>query len=146
MPQSATPAAASPAAPATGRRERLIGQLRGLFENVAGFDMADADVDANFIELGLDSLMLTQVAVQLQKTFDMPIGFRQLMGDCSSLDRLAGMLDEALPAEAAPVPAPVHGRRPRGLCGAGDRCAGRVARTRRRQRLHAGRSSPSRCS
>lgn len=107
MPQSATPAAV-PAAPAaaTGRRERLIGQLRGLFENVAGFDMADADVDTNFIELGLDSLMLTQVAVQLQKTFDMPIGFRQLMGDCSSLDRLAAMLDEALPAEAA-APAPV---------------------------------------
>ncbi|HEY0505279.1 MAG TPA: aminotransferase class III-fold pyridoxal phosphate-dependent enzyme, partial [Lysobacter sp.] len=113
MPQSATPAAVPPAAPAaaTGRRERLVGQLRGLFENVAGFDMADADVDTNFIELGLDSLMLTQVAVQLQKTFEMPIGFRQLMGDCSSLDRLAAMLDEALPPEAA-APAPVAAVQP----------------------------------
>ncbi|MDI9240388.1 amino acid adenylation domain-containing protein [Lysobacter sp. LF1] len=108
MPQS-TPVAAPSAAPAaaTGRRERLIGQLRGLFENVAGFDMADADVDTNFIELGLDSLMLTQVAVQLQKTFEVPVNFRQLMGDCASLDRLAGMLDETMPAEAEPAPVPV---------------------------------------
>ncbi|WP_426282008.1 amino acid adenylation domain-containing protein [Lysobacter soli] len=105
---TAVPAAATvPAAPAPGRRERLVGQLRGLFENVAGFDMSDADADTNFIELGLDSLMLTQVAVQLQKTFEVPVNFRQLMGDCSSLDRLAGMLDATLPAEAAPAPAPV---------------------------------------
>ncbi|GAA5076124.1 polyketide synthase [Lysobacter panacisoli] len=107
MPQS-TPSTAvavpTAATAAPGRRERLVGQLRGLFENVAGFDMADADVDTNFIELGLDSLMLTQVAVQLQKTFEVPVGFRQLMGDCSSLDRLAAMLDEAMPAEAAPAP------------------------------------------
>lgn len=104
MPQSTPVAAVPPAAPAPGRRERLVGQLRGLFENVAGFDMSDADADANFIELGLDSLMLTQVAVQLQKSFNVPVNFRQLMGDCSSLDRLAGMLDAELPAEAAPAP------------------------------------------
>jgi glutamate-1-semialdehyde aminotransferase/acyl carrier protein len=105
MPQS-MPAAAVPAAPAaaSGRRERLVGELRGLFENVAGFDMADADADTNFIELGLDSLMLTQVAVQLQKNFGVPVNFRQLMGDCASLDRLAGMLDAELPPETAPAP------------------------------------------
>ncbi|WP_242524970.1 polyketide synthase [Lysobacter changpingensis] len=104
MPQSLPAAAAVPAVPAPGRRERLVGQLRGLFENIAGFDMSDADADTNFIELGLDSLMLTQVAVQLQKTFEVPVNFRQLMGDCSSLDRLAGMLDATLPADPAPAP------------------------------------------
>lgn len=107
MPQSTPVAAVPPAAPTPGRRERLVGQLRGLFENVAGFDMSDADADTNFIELGLDSLMLTQVAVQLQKSFNVPVNFRQLMGDCSSLDRLAGMLDAELPPEAAPAPVAV---------------------------------------
>ncbi|QSX75472.1 amino acid adenylation domain-containing protein [Lysobacter arenosi] len=110
MPQSALPAAPAPAQPEAGsaRRDRLIGQLRGLFENVAGFDMADADTDTNFIELGLDSLMLTQVALQLQKTFPVAIGFRQLMGDCSSLDRLASAIDAQLPPDevAAPVAPP----------------------------------------
>ncbi|UNK50280.1 amino acid adenylation domain-containing protein [Lysobacter sp. S4-A87] len=106
MPQSALPAAAPSAQPEAGsaRRDRLIGQLRGLFENVAGFDMADADTDTNFIELGLDSLMLTQVALQLQKTFPVSIGFRQLMGECSSLQRLVSAIDAQLPPDAVAAP------------------------------------------
>jgi glutamate-1-semialdehyde aminotransferase/acyl carrier protein len=80
--------------------------LQDVFEDVAGFDFADADTEANFIELGLDSLMLTQVALQLQKTFGVKITFRQLMGDCASLGRLSRLLDEQLPAEiAAAAPA-----------------------------------------
>src|SRR3546814_2598498 len=50
------------------RKPRLITQLKDLFEDVAGLALADADSGANFIELGLDSLMLTQVALQLQKS------------------------------------------------------------------------------
>lgn len=111
MPQSATPSAlaAAPAAPAaaSGRRDRLVGQLRSLFEDVAGFDVGEADTGTHFLELGLDSLVLTQVAVQLQKTFAVPVNFRQLMGDCSSLERLSTYLDGEMPPEAAPAPVPV---------------------------------------
>jgi amino acid adenylation domain-containing protein len=87
------------------RKPRLVAQLKEVFEDVAGFDLADADGDANFIELGLDSLMLTQVALQLQKEFPVKITFRQLMGECASLDRLAQTLDAQLPPEAAPAQA-----------------------------------------
>jgi amino acid adenylation domain-containing protein len=100
------PASASAAAPAD-RKPRLMAQLKDVFEEVAGFDLADADAESNFIELGLDSLMLTQVALQLQKTFAVKITFRQLMGECASLDRLADTLDAQLPQEAAPA-APVQ--------------------------------------
>jgi amino acid adenylation domain-containing protein len=97
MPQAqALPAAAPPS-----RVPRLIAQLRTIFEDVAGFDIEESDAGANFIELGLDSLMLTQVALQLQKQFPVKITFRQLMGDCASLERLAGRLDTELPSEAA---------------------------------------------
>ena len=96
------------APPAADRRPRIAAQLREVFEDVAGFELSDADGDANFIELGLDSLMLTQVALQLQKTFPVRITFRQLMGEYASLDRLTQGLDAQLPAEAAPAPvAPV---------------------------------------
>src|SRR3546814_3334194 len=61
------------------RKPRLITQLKDLFEDVAGFDLADADSGANFIELGLDSLMLTQVALQLPKSLGSKVSFRQLM-------------------------------------------------------------------
>ena len=86
------------------RKPRLISQLREVIEDVAGFDLADADAEDNFIELGLDSLMLTQVALQLQKAFAVRITFRQLMCEGGSLDRLAGLIDTQLPPEAAPTP------------------------------------------
>ena len=44
--------------------------------------------------------MLTQVALQLQKTFPVKVTFRQLMGDRASLARLSELLDEQLPADA----------------------------------------------
>lgn len=93
------------------RHQRLATQVNEVIEDVAGFDLADADTSTNFIELGLDSLMLTQVALQLQKTFQIRITFRQLMGDCGTLDRLVAMLDAELPPDAAlpdasPVAAP----------------------------------------
>jgi len=88
-----------------GRASRLAGQVREVFEDVAGFDIQQEDDGANFIELGLDSLMLTQVALQLQKTFAVKITFRQLMGECASLDRLVAALDAQLPPEQVqPVP------------------------------------------
>ncbi len=97
------PADAGSVSALAARKPRLIKQLREVIEDVAGFDLADADADANFIELGLDSLMLTQVALQLQKTFAVRITFRQLMCDGGSLDRLAGLLDAQMPAEACPA-------------------------------------------
>lgn len=111
VPDSSAPAApcAVHAMPATAqgtqapRVPRLLAQLRTLFED-AGFDMREADADANFMELGLDSLNLTQVALQLQKTFAVPITFRQLMAEHASLGRLAAHLDTSLPID--PVPAP----------------------------------------
>jgi len=98
-----TPVAALDAAN-SDRRTRVLAELRQTFGEITGFDMATADAAANFIELGLDSLMLTQVSMRLQKAFAVPVTFRQLMGDCSSLDSLSRMLDEQLPvAPVAPV-------------------------------------------
>ncbi|MET0892540.1 MAG: amino acid adenylation domain-containing protein [Pseudoxanthomonas sp.] len=102
MPQPLPTAPAAPVQAAPGRRPRLIAQLKDVFEDTAGFDLADADASANFIELGLDSLMLTQVALQLQKNFGVKVSFRQLMGECGSMDKLAAMLDAELPVAEAP--------------------------------------------
>ncbi|GAB3384694.1 amino acid adenylation domain-containing protein [Lysobacter fragariae] len=102
------PAEATATYPATGeapnRFASLVLQLKDIFEDVTGFDLSDVDAEANFMELGLDSLMLTQVALRLQKRFTVKLTFRQLMGDCGSLHRLAAMLDEQLPPEPTAVP------------------------------------------
>jgi acyl transferase domain-containing protein len=103
---------ASPVVSSTSRLAALSAQLRELFEDVAGFEIDTDQGQAHFMELGLDSLMLTQVALQLQKTFAVQIGFRQLMGELSSIDRLAALLDAQLPAPApaAQAAAPVLGQ------------------------------------
>ncbi|MDQ3289423.1 MAG: amino acid adenylation domain-containing protein [Pseudomonadota bacterium] len=102
----ATAVGPPPAMADEGRKPRLLAQVREVFEDVSGLEMDEADPDANFMELGLDSLMLTQVALQLQKTFAIRISFRQLMGDCASLERVAGLLDEQLAPDAAIASAP----------------------------------------
>ena len=91
---------------ASARSTRLVAQLTALFEDVAGNEFDDADTDANFVELGLDSLALTQVALQLQKTFALKITFRELMESCSSFERLAMHIDRLLPPDSQPAAAP----------------------------------------
>ena len=68
-------------------------------------DAASLDPGAAFLELGLDSLFLTQAALTLQKTFGVKISFRELLEELSTIDALAAHLDGVLPAEATPAPA-----------------------------------------
>ncbi len=93
------------AAPTINRRPQLVARLRGLFEDVAGLDLGAADGSASFIELGLDSLTLTQAALQVKKQFSVALTFRQLMEKYRSFESLAEFLDATLPPE--PVPTPV---------------------------------------
>jgi acyl transferase domain-containing protein len=85
------------------RRPMLVQRLRGVFEDVSGIELADADAAASFVELGLDSLTLTQAALQLKKVFAVPVSFRQLMESYRSFDALSAFLDEKLPAETVPI-------------------------------------------
>ncbi|MBL8520446.1 MAG: amino acid adenylation domain-containing protein [Betaproteobacteria bacterium] len=87
--------------PAASRKPQLIKRLRTMFEDVSGSDLSGADENATFIELGLDSLTLTQAAIQLKKTFSVKVTFRQLMESYRNLDALAGFLDASLPPETA---------------------------------------------
>ncbi|MEJ7732669.1 MAG: acyltransferase domain-containing protein, partial [Polyangiaceae bacterium] len=94
------------AAPGPDRRGRLIARIRTVFEEASGIDLADAEPDASFIELGLDSLSLTQCAQLLQKSVGAKVTFRQLIEDLPTLGSLAEHLDAVLPPEALPAPTP----------------------------------------
>jgi amino acid adenylation domain-containing protein len=104
-PQRPEPPATMTTAPpqAASRLNTLHQRLRSVFEDVSGYELADAAGDASFVELGLDSLTLTQVAMQLKKEFALNITFRQLMESYRSFDALAEHLDGALPADAVQV-------------------------------------------
>jgi len=52
-------------------------------------DFTRADGKATFIEMGFDSLMLTQASQAIEKRFGTRVAFSQLMGKYSSFDLLA---------------------------------------------------------
>ncbi len=89
------------------RKTGIIAKLKLLLEEASGVDFADADPSMTFLELGLDSLFLTQISMSLKKQLGVTIGFRQLLEDLGNLDRLADHLIQVLPAvpDAALVPA-----------------------------------------
>ena len=101
MPQAMTAPATAAAVSPVARRPRLAARLRDLFEDVAGVELGNADGAAAFVELGLDSLTLTQAALQVKKQFAVAITFRQLMEKYRSFDTLAEYLDATLPPEPA---------------------------------------------
>ncbi|MFV1872011.1 MAG: aminotransferase class III-fold pyridoxal phosphate-dependent enzyme, partial [Oleiphilus sp.] len=69
-----------------------VTHLKTLFSETSGIDLQDANPDATFFELGLDSLFLTQLALKLKKSLKSKITFRQLMNDFSSFNKLAAQL------------------------------------------------------
>ncbi len=88
--------------PSTGpasRRASLVTRLQTLFEEVAGTDLVGVDASISFVELGLDSLTLTQAALQIKKRFGVPVTFRQLMETYRGFETLAQFLDEKLPPD-----------------------------------------------
>ena len=103
----------------TDRKPLIVSRLRALFEDISGIEMADADAGAPFVELGLDSLSLTQVALQIKKAFAVNVTFRQLMESSRTLESLAKHLDEQLPPEAASEPAPTPAPTPSAIPGHG---------------------------
>ena len=93
------------------RRSQIIQDLGQLFESVSGVDFSQADPQQSFAELGLDSLVLTQVALQIKRRFSIKVSFRELMESYRSIDALSEHLERSLPPEinvrlAAPVNPP----------------------------------------
>ena len=84
------------------RKDRLMAAARTLLEELSGHDLSGVDPGIGLLELGLDSLLLTQAASLFQRKFGVSLSFRQLMEDLSSVDAIATYLDESY----RPTPSP----------------------------------------
>jgi amino acid adenylation domain-containing protein len=84
------------------RRLRLQPMVASLFEELSGMTLGPESVDASFLELGFDSLFLTQATQVVQRCFGVKVSFRQIVEQYSSIGALADRLDEILPADAFP--------------------------------------------
>jgi acyl transferase domain-containing protein len=87
------------------QQEAALTKLRALFSDISGLSADQLVASAPFLEIGLDSLLLTQASTAIEKSFGVHVTFRQLLEELSSLDALAAHLAPSLPAPA-PSPSP----------------------------------------
>lgn len=94
------------------RKERLTLEVKQVLEDASGIEMHDADNNQNFLEIGFDSLLLTQVATSLKRKFNLPITFRKLNEEYASISSLVNYLDgnmpETIKAEPQTVSTPIY--------------------------------------
>jgi amino acid adenylation domain-containing protein len=88
----------------TIRKKGIMDAVRAVLTSTAGIESDNVSPAISFIELGLDSLALTQVSYTLRKKFDLPISFRQLNSEYSTPERLVDYLADNLPADAYQPP------------------------------------------
>jgi len=80
--------------------------IAAIFEDLSGERPASTDAQTTFLEMGYDSLFLTQVAQKIQSQMKVKITFRQLLGDFSTIPSLSKFIAEKMPAAPmAPKPA-----------------------------------------
>ncbi|RZK55046.1 MAG: aminotransferase class III-fold pyridoxal phosphate-dependent enzyme, partial [Hymenobacter sp.] len=104
LPHLLVPAPLPPSA-ISMRKTTLFNKVRTLLEDASGIELTTATPAASFLEIGLDSLLLTQLALTLKKEFNLPITFRQLNEEYATLGQLVAYLDQQLPADAPAPPA-----------------------------------------
>ena len=66
---------------ARSRAERISERLVELLHKLSGLAVADIDPKASFLEMGFDSLFLTQASLRFKSEFKIKITFRQLFDD-----------------------------------------------------------------
>lgn len=96
-------------APAQADEPPVQRQVLEAIRSRSGIALAGADLDRNFIELGFDSLLLTQITAQLKQVFNTDLRFRQLLRELATPRALIAHLQGNAPvvetrvADAAPI-------------------------------------------
>ena len=81
------------------RREQILNRAREMLYELSGIEIGSADYDTSFVELGFDSLTLTQVSTVIKRQFKQNVKFRRLLEDISTLNLLTDHFDSVLPAD-----------------------------------------------
>ncbi len=88
------------------RKSAILEKISEIILNTSGMELESSEHNHSFLELGLDSLVLTQMAITCKNEFNTPITFRQLNGELGTPNLLADHLDKNLPSDRfEPAPA-----------------------------------------
>ena len=87
-------------------------KLVGIIDAATGVEIDEGQWTAPFVALDLDSLSLTQIAIQVRQEFSVDVTFRQLMETHESVDKLAALLASQLPETSEELPEEVVAESP----------------------------------
>lgn len=82
-----------PPAPAAPVNLSPLDDLKAFLKDQSGIDLAAATPGTSLLELGFDSLFLTQIAIALQRRYGVRITLRQLLGELADLGPLSAFLE-----------------------------------------------------
>jgi amino acid adenylation domain-containing protein len=91
---------------AQDRVPEIRAMVAAIFEDLSGERPEVNDTETTFLEMGYDSLFLTQVAQRIQQQTAQRITFRQLLDDLSTIPALAAFLAERMPKTESPPSRP----------------------------------------
>lgn len=86
--------------------EKIQADVMAIIEDVSGYELGDADPASHFSEVGLDSLLLTQVATALERQFKLGITFRHLVEEYTSLELISEFIASQVEPEVVTQAAP----------------------------------------
>jgi acyl transferase domain-containing protein len=96
---SPLPGSAVPAEPATSRKERIGQELATILADLSGMDAEGIDRTATFMDLGFDSLFLTQANARFRTRYGIRFTLGQLLGETPTIEALADRIDAELAPE-----------------------------------------------
>ncbi len=81
----------------TSRIPNLIAEIKASLHELSGMEPAQMDASASFLELGFDSLFLSQAVIKFNQKFKLDLGFRVLFEEAPTIEALAEYVDGLLP-------------------------------------------------
>lgn len=97
--QQQTPGTPAPSSEST---DAIIATLTAAISEVFGRDIASYGPNTTFIEMGMDSLFLTQVAYKIRETYHVKVTFGYLMKEYPNLKKLSEYIAKSRPATPQP--------------------------------------------
>ncbi len=92
-----------PASDDTSRQRALRQDVLLVIDEATGLTIDTADSSVPFVELGFDSLSLTQMAIEIRQRYKVELTFRQLMENLRTLDSLIEFLVDSMSGEISAV-------------------------------------------
>ena len=91
----------------TSRIPNLIAEIQASLHELSGMETSQMEPSASFLELGFDSLFLSQAIIRFNQKFKLDMGFRVLFEEAPTIEGLAeyvdGLIPEGMFAPALPL-------------------------------------------